>query len=52
MRIVDKSSAGREGFRLEVWVRSDKEENEDLKKIKEFIEKEYGSKNMGNFQSV
>lgn len=36
-RIVDKSFAGKEAFRMEIWTRFDTENSDAARKIKEFI---------------
>jgi hypothetical protein len=46
VRIVDKSFSGKENFRLEIWLKYDRDDSEEAKKIRTFIEQEYGSKNV------
>lgn len=43
-RIVDKSFAGKETFRIEVWFRSGEENSEEVKAIRQFLDTEYNAK--------
>lgn len=44
VRIVDKSFANKENFRIEVWTRYDVDTSEKAKAIREFIDTEYNAK--------
>jgi hypothetical protein len=43
VRIVDKSSPGRDAYRFEIWTKYDNENNDYAKAVRDFIEKEYNS---------
>ncbi len=41
VRLVDKSFSGRENFRMEVWLKLEKDENEEAREIRNFIDEKY-----------